>query len=80
MTEKTRTITIKEDSGTFYSIFKKIKGDAEFDFSGIAALFFRPRKSTQKDVVSAVRAPSALGYAAEISPMMKNNADKVPRC
>ena len=36
---KTRTITIREENGTFYSIFKRFSGEKhEFDFSGIATL------------------------------------------
>jgi|SRR3989344_2080751 len=36
---KTRTITINDESGTFYTLFKRFKGEKEsFDFSGIAAL------------------------------------------
>jgi len=36
---KTRTITITEESGTFYSLFKRFRGEKEeFDFQGIASL------------------------------------------
>ncbi len=36
---KTRTITIREDSGSFYSLFKKFKGEKkDFDFAGLEAL------------------------------------------
>lgn len=36
---KTRTITIREENGTFYSIFKRFAGEKhEFDFSGISTL------------------------------------------
>lgn len=36
---KTRNITIKESDGTFYSIFKRFRGEKkEYDFSGISAL------------------------------------------
>ena len=36
---KTRTITIREENGTFYSLFKRFAGEKhEFDFSGIATL------------------------------------------
>lgn len=36
---KTRTITLKEDSGSFYSIFKRFRGEKdEYDFSGISSL------------------------------------------
>ena len=36
---KTRTITIREENGTFYSLFKRFSGEKhEFDFSGISTL------------------------------------------
>ena len=37
----------------------------------ISVFFSRPRKSMLKEVVSDVKAPSALGKAAEISPIRK---------
>ena len=41
--------------------------------------FFKPRKSIQNDVGNEVRAPSALGYAAEIRPTLKTIHANGPR-
>src|ERR1039458_3869175 len=48
-------------------------------FLSVQSLSLIPMKSTQKEVVNAVKAPSALGKAAEINPMIKNNPATGPR-